>query len=78
MMASLSGYAHWCNSGISVIGVTNHFFLWMSGPVYNINPITCQEPVTSQGTGPSGEPATVILLNGHNIKLAPNDLPLYT
>jgi hypothetical protein len=40
-------------------------------------PLSCQKLVARQAIEPWEEPTTILLLNGHGIKLFPNDLSLY-
>lgn len=73
--------AQLCNSGMTVVGVTNHFLscyeacsterthAWYYKPD--------QKPMAREITEPKGEAASVILLNGHVFKESPTYICLH-
>ena len=69
------------STGINVIGLTKHFLVgfkaYFTVQNQSLELSWGQGPVARQITGPREELAGIILLNGYNIKLAPNDLLFY-
>lgn len=66
---SLARYVHGLDSGMNIIGLTNHFLI-SQVEMCNSYCKSCQEPRAGELIGPRGERITAILLNGHNIKLS--------
>lgn len=73
--------AQLCNSGMTVVGVTNHFLLFYKAcsteraHTWYYKPD--QKPKAREITEPKGEPASVILLNGHVFKESPTYICLH-
>lgn len=64
------GHAHWCNSGMNIMGVTNTFWL-------DLTPAPKMELIPGTIMGPSRGSIIIELLNGHSIKLTSSDFLLY-
>lgn len=69
----MTRYAHGHDRSTNVIGVTNHFLIYLR-PVPQEE--TCawhhksgHKPVVEELTGPSDEPTTITMLRGHSVKL---------
>lgn len=72
-MTSPAGYAQGYNSNKEVMGVAKHFLVGFKADLQEeTHAWYCksdQEPTVGELTGPRDEPATIIELNGHCIKL---------
>lgn len=70
------------HSDTQVMGVTDHFLLGFTVHSTKWNPHlvpwSAQEAVARQIIDPRRKSTIIIQLNGHSIKLTPNDLSLYS
>lgn len=76
-MTILARYAHWHNSVMNVMRVTNYCLIRLEA-CSTSEALTWhnekEEPVARQVRGPRGEAGTTTLLNGHSVKLTSNNL----
>lgn len=69
-MLGLAKYAHGCTTGVKIMGVRNHFLVGFKECFTGGNACRSgQEAMIRELTDPRDETTTIILLNGHNIKL---------
>ena len=76
----MARYAHLCNSGMNVMGITNYFlngfkFYFIRWIPY-LTLISDLESEARQVRGHRGDPDTIILLDRFSIEVIPNDLLL--
>lgn len=79
-VTSLAKHAHWRNSGMNILGGTNH--LLVGCMVHSTRQTSRTALLTGPGTcgwggrGPRREHAVIIVLNGHCVQLFPKHFPL--
>lgn len=80
-MVSLTRQAHWYNTVVNIMGITNYFLfgckLYPTRQNPYLAPLSGQQPMVRQVVGPRDESTTSVMLYCHSIKLAPNDFSLY-